>query len=778
LSGNTGNVIKWQSSINGGSNWDDISNTSNELSYSGLTQTTLYRAVVKSGTCGQVYSTVATITVDPQTVGGSVASGRSVCYGSNSGTVNLSGHTGTVVKWQSSVNSGQSWTDIANTTTSLSFSNITQSTQYRAVVKSGVCNEAVSSSVLIQVDPVSVGGSVNGAKSVCISGNSGLLTLTGHVGLVIKWQKSVNGNAWTDIANTTTTLNYTNLTEPTRFRAVVQSGVCDPANSAAAQISIDPESEGGYLAGSSHVCGGSNSGTISLSGQVGSVTTWQQSVNGGNSWTDISGTANQLSYTYNNIDVSTWYRVIVKSGSCAVAYSGSAFIEVDPATDPGVISGPAMVCDNDAAKMLVLQSYTGSILKWQYSTDNINWIDLYDTTSTVSIGLLTQRTWFRVMVQSGMCPAQYSDPFMVVVLGCGPTTSHCTYTQGFYGNQGGMGCTGGADSVRYETTKAKMLRSFDIFGSNKVVFGRANIDSISTTDRAFTLYREDIVNDNIFLMLPGGGTAMALGIKPGGIAYGSAFEGATFNDRSTWSGVPIVPYGSSEGTIKNILLAQTMTLFFNMNNGTNLALAPLHDTIFVSDFDCITGAPDTGAAMMKFAFPHEVISFLANNPGSYSRNVAGLYKLANEVLGGMSIPGINASLVNQAVDGVNRAFDECKAMVGVIDVSTDGGGMTSTTYSSKSINISKDKQVSVSAYPNPFRDRLNFEVRSLSSGYGTLELFSITGQKIAKIYSGEFKAGELRKFNYQVKESARGTIVYLLRIGNKTLSGKLINPNR
>lgn len=778
LSGYTGVVVKWQSSVNGGSSWTDIANTTTEYQYSNLNQTTLFRAVIKSGTCEDVYSTVATVTVDPSTIGGSVAAGRSVCYGSNSGTLYLSGHTGTVVKWQLSVNNGQSWTDIANAGISLNYNNLTQSTLYRAVVKSGVCNEATSSPALIQVDPVSVGGSVNGAKTVCISGNSGTLTLSGHVGMVIKWQKSVNGNAWTDIANTSTTLSYSNLIEPTRFRAVVQSGVCDPVNSTAALIGIDPESEGGSLAGNSHVCGGSNAGNVSLSGQVGSVMTWQQSTNGGGSWSDIPGTASLSSFSYQDILTTTLYRVVVKSGSCSLAYSGTVEVEVDPATDPGVVTGPVMVCDNDAGKNLLLENYTGSVLKWQYSNDNLNWIDVDDTTATMTIGLLNQRTWFRAQVQSGMCPPEFSASFMVVVLGCGPTTSHCTYTQGFYGNEGGLGCTGGADTNRYETTKAKMLRSFDIFGKNKVVFGRENIDSIATMDRAFTLFREDVVNDNIFMMLPGGGTAMSLGIKPGGTAYGISFEGATFNDRSTWNAVPIVPSGASQGTMKNILLAQTVTLFFNMHNGTNLALAPLHDTIFVADYDCLTGAPDSGAAMMKFAFPHELIAYISNNPGAYTKNVAGLYKLANEVLGGMSVQGITPSMVNQAVDLVNRAFDECRALVGVIDVSGASGGLSSTTYSSRSTSVKTAQGISVLTYPNPFRDRVNFEVESVISGFGTLELYSISGQKIAGIYSGEFKASEKRRFHYQVPAAAKGPLVYLLRIGNKSLSGKLINPIR
>ncbi|MBK9673653.1 MAG: hypothetical protein IPO70_15825 [Bacteroidetes bacterium] len=48
-------------------------------------------------------------------MGGSVTTSTSVCAGSNSGVLTLSGHTGTVQKWQSSTNGGSNWNDISNT---------------------------------------------------------------------------------------------------------------------------------------------------------------------------------------------------------------------------------------------------------------------------------------------------------------------------------------------------------------------------------------------------------------------------------------------------------------------------------------------------------------------------------------------------------------------------------------------------------------------------------------------------------------------------------------
>lgn len=72
----------------------------------------------------------------------------------------------------------------------------------------------------------SVGGTLNGPGL----DSSGTLTLSGEVGTVRQWQKSVDGGEdWEDIANTATTLYYEDLRRSTRFRAEVGNGTCTSA---------------------------------------------------------------------------------------------------------------------------------------------------------------------------------------------------------------------------------------------------------------------------------------------------------------------------------------------------------------------------------------------------------------------------------------------------------------------------------------------------------------------------------------------------------------------
>src|SRR5690606_9145059 len=117
---------------NGGATWIPIPNTTTSNSYSNLLVTTRFRAVVQRGTCPPAYSTQRIITVSPPSVGGAVTSDATVCAGSNSGTVTLSGHTGNVQAWQYSTDGGTIWNMITNTTTSQAYLNLTTTTMYRA----------------------------------------------------------------------------------------------------------------------------------------------------------------------------------------------------------------------------------------------------------------------------------------------------------------------------------------------------------------------------------------------------------------------------------------------------------------------------------------------------------------------------------------------------------------------------------------------------------------------------------------------------------------------
>jgi gliding motility-associated-like protein len=564
LSGNTGAVQKWQFSTNGGSSWTDIANVTSSQIYTNLTTTTIYRAEVKSGTCSSTNSSSATITVDPVTVGGSVTSNATVCSGSNSGTVNLSGNTGAVQKWQYSTDAGTSWTDIVNSTVSQGYNNLTATTMYRAVVQSGVCSSANSSAATITVDPATVGGSVSSNATVCSGSNSATLILSGHTGSVLRWESTTNnGGTWTSIANTTTSQIYTNITSTTWYRAVVQSGLCTSATSGIAVITVDPLSVGGTVSSNATVCSGSNNGTLTLSSYTGSIQKWQFSTDGGGSWTDIANTTNVETFT--NLTATTLYRAVVQSGVCSVVNSSAATITVNPISAGGAVTSDATVCSGSNGAVLTLAGHSGSVIRWEYSTDGVLWGPISNTTTTQNYLNLSTTSLFRAVVQSGVCPAVNSTPATITVdpvsVG-GSVSSNTTVCSGI--NSGTVTLTGNTGSVQ------KWQFSTD-GGTSWTDIANVTSSETYTNLTVTTLYRAVVKSGTCS---SANSTAATITVDP--VSVGGAVNSSATVCSGSNSGILVLSgetgnvtrweYSTDGGTVWNILPNTSTT--YNYNNLT------------------------------------------------------------------------------------------------------------------------------------------------------------------------------------------------------------------
>ena len=339
LIGKTGTIQNWESSTDiGFSSPTTISNTTNTIEATNLIATTYYRAVVKNGACDAANSSIATVTVDPTSVGGTIAGAATVCTGTNSTLLTLSGHTGEIQNWESSTDINfisPAPTTIANTNTTLTVENLTTTTHYRAVIKSGVCSSVNSgtTTVTVSADPLTVGGTISGATIVCTGTNSTDLTLSGHTGSILRWE-SATDNIFTSpstINNTTTSITETNLTQTTYYRAVVQSGVCNLIYSDTVAITVDAASVGGSVSGTTTVCTGTNSTFLVLSGHTGTIQNWESSTDlSFSSPTTIANTT--TSYIAEDLTSTTYYRAVVKSGVCVSANSSLATVTVDAAS--------------------------------------------------------------------------------------------------------------------------------------------------------------------------------------------------------------------------------------------------------------------------------------------------------------------------------------------------------------------------------------------------------------------------------------------------------------
>jgi large repetitive protein len=89
LTGQVGNIIRWESSVDNGVSWQAIINVSTSQAYSNLTQTAQYRVIVQNGKCIALPSSVTTITVNQPTVIADAGTVPPVC---NQTTATLNGN--------------------------------------------------------------------------------------------------------------------------------------------------------------------------------------------------------------------------------------------------------------------------------------------------------------------------------------------------------------------------------------------------------------------------------------------------------------------------------------------------------------------------------------------------------------------------------------------------------------------------------------------------------------------------------------------------------------
>jgi gliding motility-associated-like protein len=333
LVGYTGTTLSWEESTDGGATWNPIANTTAQHTYNNLVTNTQFYVEVQNGVCPPVFSNSVTITVSDTTEGGVVASNMAICSG-NSDTLVLTTNVGTVQYWISSTDGGTTWTNISNTTPIYIFPALVQSTQFAAVVQSGVCPADTSLPALVTVNTAAFGGFLSASDTVC-QGTTGTLNLIGNIGPVASWITSTNGGAtWSAMALTDSSYTYPAITQSTVFAVVVTNPGCPSDTSEYAIITVDTPSDAGTISATSPVCQGS-SNALTVSGQNGSILFWTYSNDGGVTWNTIS---NQTStQTYTNIQLDREYGVIVQNGVCP---ADTAWLTIVVLPAPSANAGP------------------------------------------------------------------------------------------------------------------------------------------------------------------------------------------------------------------------------------------------------------------------------------------------------------------------------------------------------------------------------------------------------------------------------------------------------
>lgn len=410
-----GTITGWTFSEDGGSVWSSITGTvgATSYTYNDLDTTTSFIIEYDGGYCGLFYSPITTITVQPPPDPGTLSGPDSLCISSASGTVTLSGNAAPVLDWESSLD-GTTWTSIGNTTTTESFTSLTQTTMYRAHIDGGVCSDSYSDTLTVVISALSDAGTLNSDTTFCGSGSLDLV-LSSFTGGISNWQFSNDGISWTSTSNINSndTLNTGVLTNSTYYRTIVKNGVCPNDTSNQVFIDVQPQLNVGSISGGGSFCETNANGTITLVGNSGSIIKWEQSTDSGTTWTDIPNTTS--TEPFSGLSQTTWYRVLIDGGACADEYTDTAIVIVSPTTIAGVLSADATICQG-GSDSLYITGNTGAVVTWEESDDNITWTSLNTNDSSYVINSAQSSTYYRVIVKSDGCNEDTTNTVFVDVI--------------------------------------------------------------------------------------------------------------------------------------------------------------------------------------------------------------------------------------------------------------------------------------------------------------------------------------------------------------------------
>lgn len=131
-------------------------------------------------------------------------------------------------------------------------------------------------------------------------------------------------------------------------------------------------------------------------------------------------------------------------------------------------------------------------------------------------------------------------------------------------------------------------------------------------------------------------------------------------------------------------------------------------------------------------------------------------------------------------DGCVSAPNDCNGQESARTTTTTTRTNTTVANDAKvssNTAVSESGQLKVLAYPNPFGDRLNFLITSPVPGRGSLEVYNYLGQKVKTVFQGNLTKGT-QNYSLRLPLRQQANLVYVLRVGDKRLSGKILQLNQ
>jgi hypothetical protein len=696
-------------------------------------------------------STSFTITVNPTPTANQVGN-RIHCHNEQGGAINFTGPVaGTSFTWTSSSDVGFGLSGNGNIPAYTAV-NTTNAPIVATITVTPTANncEGPTMSFTVTVNPIPATVATN-SSPICVGGTFNLFASNSLPGATYSWTGPDN---FSSNDQNPPAITNAQLVNAGVYTVTVSLAGCSSQSATTVVINENPIIY--ILSGTNYCAGDPNKGTATLSGsQVGKTyTIYDDTFNPVPGQPVLPGTGSPLSWT------------VLNAGGYAVRAQGEL------PTNCFNFTNPITIVENPLPEP---QAVDTSVCLEQC-------IDLIATPpgGTWSGVGVNGSQFCATGLQPGDYPVTYtvtnenncinSITIIVTVKIC--VDGLCTYTQGAYGTAGGTMCNGTYGGI---STDSLIYYSITNWGGT-LTMGR----------NTRTVYMDNTMANRACIMakLPGGGPSKELPV-------------ANLNICNLPSNM------LQNGKIKNTLLAQNITLGLNLGitNPSELGDFVLQGGILATAAPlggCGSNIPTPRSCYYDTVPPYRIIVVneyqyfeidpdvvAAIVPINGQKTVRGLFELANDALANTDLVnnkenGVLLSKIATAVERINRAFDECRIFIGWnVPPCTPPGpppslvnnSITSRTFATEEAAAS----INVSTYPNPFSERVRFNIDSKISGEAVLEVYNLMGAKLAVVYKGHIFAGRGQIVEYSVPPMNRTNLIYVLRVGNKTVTGKLTN---
>jgi hypothetical protein len=101
--------------------------------------------------------------------------------------------------------------------------------------------------------------------------------------------------------------------------------------------------------------------------------------------------------------------------------------------------------------------------------------------------------------------------------------------------------------------------------------------------------------------------------------------------------------------------------------------------------------------------------------------------------------------------------------------------ITSAVIGEPKAETVKGSKITATASPNPFQDKIRFNLVSPVTGQGSLQIYNSMGQNVTTVFQGLIQAGVPKIIDYTVPSANRTSLIYSFKLGNQQVTGKLLH---